>query len=201
MRRYKRVVVAMLAASIALVGPAVAKDRDNGHGGRLRSYRVNGSADVDVRNATMVTPKCLPSGGCLVIGFNTTHLTGDIDGDTTYAFTVLQSAQGGGGFNVGQFEVTGTVKGCGTGSFVVAYRPTYTDRTLRPTFDANGNTVFVPGSAEIIRGFRTGDLGDIEGELLLTLVPTSLFTFTVNYSGVVRCTSHRNDGASDVAAD
>ena len=130
MSRYKtRAAIGMLVAAMAIGGPAMAKDRDPGQdrGSRLKTVRVSGSSDVDLRAATNVSVKCLPSGTCLVIGYNTSLLTGDISGNLTYGFVVSQSAQGG-SFNTGQYEVTGTVKGCGTGTFVVAYRPTYLDR-------------------------------------------------------------------------
>lgn len=169
--------------------PASATSRSAKTTSTKRTFRVTASAEVDFSKLTDIVDKCSAANICLRTSFFTTPITGDISGTETGASAAAASSKGPPAIISGEIMIDGTVKGCGTGEFVLAYRPTYIDPSIPVTYDQNGNQTSGGARGEIIRMFRSGDLSDIEGEFSLILKsagPVSNLTLT----GTVRCTPH-----------
>ena len=175
--------LAVLGFSAASAAPAA---RAKPAPAAARTVNVTAAGVADLTKAT--DPEtCLDVGICAHAGPLPLKLTGDISGSGTVIGTSTYDPTHTHNTFAGQAVVTGTVKGCGSGTFLLSYSPTFTDKQNPPTLDERGNVKSGPARFEINPFPRTGDFTTLTGNGVLVLKGLSPASIEFTLAGTLRC--------------
>jgi len=165
----RRTATAMAMAMVAVVGIG-----SSGHASADgRHNRIGGQIVSDAQ--TVVSTVCDPAGHCVISTSAVNQWTGGLEG-ATESRSVIALDQATGNASIQTFELfTGTVEGCGEGSFTMA-------GNITRALSAPGT-----GTLLVVAGSGSGQLQGISGRGTFAVTPTGPSSATSTFKLDLRC--------------
>ena len=139
--------------------------------------RIGGQIESDAQ--TVLSTVCDPAGHCVISTSAVNQWTGGLDG-TTESRSVIALDQATGQASIQSFELfTGTVEGCGEGSFTMA-------GNITRLLSAPGT-----GKLVVVEGSGSGQLQGISGRGTFSVTPTGPASATSTFTLDLRCAPAR----------
>ena len=148
-----------------------------GHAAAGGGHHQRTVGQIESDSQTVLSTACDPAGHCVISTSATNQWTGGLDG-TTESRSAIALDEATGKASIQSFELfTGTVDGCGDGSFTLAANIT---RLL--SAPGQGTLLVVPGSG-------SGRLEGISGVGTFAVTPTGPSSATSTFTLELRCPS------------